>query len=235
MPVDGHHRVKPVHYAISLFDLELGGAYSYQGTVKIDVHVKKPTTDIVLNAVQLKIHGASLLLDNAKEGCCVPLRLRQKILLNQGLYDIAAPIEDITYADDTQRASFRLPNELSPNARASLVVNFSGTINDFMAGFYRSKYKPAAPAAASVPKDDDFHYMFSTQFESCDARRAFPCFDEPNLKATFDVELEIPKDQTALSNMPVKEIKKAHQEGRQILSFDTTPIMSTYVSDSIDP
>ena len=71
MPVDSDHRVKPVHYAISLFDLELGGAYSYQGTVKIDVHVKKLTTEIVLNAVQLKIHSAKLLLDNTKEGCYV--------------------------------------------------------------------------------------------------------------------------------------------------------------------
>jgi hypothetical protein len=47
-----------------------------------------------------------------------------------------------------------------------------------MAGFYRSKYKPKSEVPASVAKDDEFHYMFSTQFESCDARRAFPCFGE---------------------------------------------------------
>jgi aminopeptidase N len=98
-----------------------------------------------------------------------------------------------------------------------------------MAGFYRSKYKPTVPAAASVPRDSEYHYMLSTQFESCDARRAFPCFDEPNLKATFDFEIEIPEDQTALSNMPEKEVKKGNKSGTKIVSFDRTPIMSTYL------
>jgi aminopeptidase N len=97
-----------------------------------------------------------------------------------------------------------------------------------MAGFYRSRYKPKVSPAKSVPQVDDFHYMFSTQFESCDARRAFPCFDEPNLKATFDVDLEIPSDQVALSNMPEKKGKEA-KEGWKIVSFETTPIMSTYL------
>jgi aminopeptidase N len=98
-----------------------------------------------------------------------------------------------------------------------------------MAGFYRSRYKPTVEAAKSVPRDDEYHYMFSTQFESCDARRAFPCFDEPNLKATFDFEIELPEDQVALSNMPEKETKKGSKEGLKIVSFDTTPIMSTYL------
>jgi aminopeptidase N len=98
-----------------------------------------------------------------------------------------------------------------------------------MAGFYRSKYKPTVEATKSVPRDDEYHYMFSTQFESCDARRAFPCFDEPNLKATFDFEIEIPEDQVALSNMPEKETKKGRKDGLKVVTFDTTPVMSTYL------
>jgi aminopeptidase N len=85
------------------------------------------------------------------------------------------------------------------------------------------------PQAASVPRDDEWHYQFSTQFESCDARRAFPCFDEPNLKATFDFRIEIPEDQVALSNMPQKSIEKSSKAGFQTVSFDRTPIMSTYL------
>ena len=98
-----------------------------------------------------------------------------------------------------------------------------------MAGFYRSRYKPAVEAAKSVPRDDEYHYMFSTQFESCDARRSFPCFDEPNLKASFEFEIEIPEDQTALSNMPEKETRKSSKDGWKIVSFEKAPIMSTYL------
>ena len=84
------------------------------------------------------------------------------------------------------------------------------------------------PAAASVPRDETFHYMYSTQFEACSARRAFPCFDEPRLKATFDFEIEIPDDQVALSNMPVKSASKT-KDGLQLVSFERTPVMSTYL------
>ena len=136
---------------------------------------------------------------------------------------------NISYDEKTQRVTLKLRNNLPASSKASLLLTFSGTMNNVMAGFYRSKYKPVAPAAASVPKDDEFHYMFSTQFESCDARRAFPCFDEPNLKATFDLHIEIPEDQTALSNMQEKEVKKNKKFGLKVVSFERTPIMSTYV------
>jgi aminopeptidase N len=71
--------------------------------------------------------------------------------------------------------------------------------------------------------------MFSTQFESCDARQTFPSFDEPNLKATFDFTIEIPEDQVALSNMPEKETIKSSKSGWKIVSFEKTPVMSTYL------
>ncbi len=98
-----------------------------------------------------------------------------------------------------------------------------------MAGFYRSRYKPATPAAPSVPRDDEYHYMGSTQFESCDARRAFPCFDEPSLKASLEFEIEIPADQTALSNMPERETRKSARDGWKVVAFEKSPVMSTYL------
>ena len=110
-----------------------------------------------------------------------------------------------------------------------LIIIFSGTINTNMAGFYRSKYKPHSTPAKSVPMEGEHHLMFSTQFESCDARRAFPCFDEPNLKASFDVSIEIPDDLTALSNMPESGPLKSTKPGFKIVSFETTPKMSTYL------
>jgi aminopeptidase N len=137
--------------------------------------------------------------------------------------------------------------KINYSGEATVEIEYEGTINNvswfiyikycgymlivpqIMAGFYRSKYKPKGEVPASVAKDEEFHYMFSTQFESCDARRAIPCFDEPNLKATFDVEIEVPKDQTALSNMPEKEIKTSKRDGFHTVVFERTPIMSTYL------
>lgn len=98
-----------------------------------------------------------------------------------------------------------------------------------MAGFYRSRYKPTVTPSAGTAKQGEDYYMFSTQFEACDARRAFPCFDEPNLKATFELEVEIPEDQTALSNMPEKANRKGSKDGLKVVSFEKTPAMSTYV------
>jgi aminopeptidase N len=138
--------------------------------------------------------------------------------------------ESTAFSEDTktQRSTITFPEELPASAKASLTIDFTGELNHDMAGFYRSQYKPAAPAAASVPRDDEFHYMLSTQFEACDARRAFPCFDEPNLKATFDFAIEIPDDQVALSNMPAKEAKKL-DGGKKLVAFERSPVMSTYL------
>lgn len=131
-----------------------------------------------------------------------------------------------------QRCTLNFGAETLPvSARATLTIRFSGIINNEMAGFYRSKYKPPAGTtpAASVARDDEFYYMTSTQFEACDARRAFPCFDEPNLKATFSLSLEIPSDQVALSNMPVQSTTEGSQPGLTVVTFEPTPVMSTYL------
>ena len=178
----------------------MGGQFSYHGTVKIDLNIKAATKNFTVNAHQLRLKTAEVAGNEAS---------------------------GITYDENKQRATIAFSSEV-PAGKALLIIQFSGTINHSMAGFYRSLYKPAVEPAKSVPKDGEDHVMFSTQFESSDARRAFPCFDEPNLKASFDVSIEIPEDQVALSNMPEKETKKG-KDGRKIVTFETTPVMSTYL------
>lgn len=136
--------------------------------------------------------------------------------------------KDISYDEKSQRATLVFPEDIDAANDSLLSIRYAGTMNNSMAGFYRSKYKPTVTPAKSVPTDGEHHVMFSTQFESSDARRAFPCFDEPNLKATFDVSIEIPEDQTALSNMPEKEVKR-EKAGLKIVVFERTPVMSTYL------
>src|SRR3989344_1853772 len=99
----------------------------------------------------------------------------------------------------------------------SLHIEFSGQLNDMLLGFYRSKY--------TVEKKEKC--MATTQFEAPYARRAFPCFDEPDYKATFDVTLKFDRNLSAISNMPV--IEERREGGKKIVKFDKTPKMSTYL------
>jgi aminopeptidase N len=138
-------------------------------------------------------------------------------------------MKDVSYNTKDERATLSLSQPI-PAGDAILAIKFTGVMNNAMAGFYRAKYKPAVTLAASIAKEGDYHYMLSTQFEACDARRAFPCFDEPNLKASFEFEIEIPEDQVALSNMPEKAVSKGSKDGLKKVSFEKTPAMSTYVS-----
>ncbi|KAM4060688.1 peptidase family M1 domain-containing protein [Hirsutella rhossiliensis] len=200
--------VKPAHYHVSLKDLEFT-EWTYKGTVVIDAEIVKPTKQVVLNTLHIKL-------------------LRTKVTLDQAKSSETFESTSFSYDEKTQRATIAFDREIPAAKRASVAIDFEGIMNNEMAGFYRSKYKPTGTPAKSVPRDDEWHYMFSTQFESCDARRAFPCFDEPNLKATFDFDIEVPTDQVALSNMPVKA-KKPTKDGWNVVSFETTPVMSTYL------
>ncbi|KAF9189711.1 hypothetical protein BGZ51_009352 [Haplosporangium sp. Z 767] len=106
-----------------------------------------------------------------------------------------------------------------PKGEAVLELDFDGELNDRMNGFYRSEYKD---------KEGETQYMAVTQFEACDARQAFPCWDEPEAKATFSVALVVPFDLTALSNMPVMEMT-AVDPSEKTVYFEKTPVMSTYL------
>ncbi|KAJ9085934.1 hypothetical protein DSO57_1009260 [Entomophthora muscae] len=89
-----------------------------------------------------------------------------------------------------------------------------------MHGFYRSSY---------IDQDGNKHHMTTTQFEPNDACKAFPCWDEPAAKATFDIVLKVPTGLVALSNMNV--IDECPLDGTQLkeVKFATTPVMSTYL------
>lgn len=141
---------------------------------------------------------------------------------------VSANSSGIAYDKTSERVILAFDKELIPG-EVVLSIAFRGTINTAMAGFYRSKYKPVGEPSVDTPKEGDFHYMMSTQFESCDARRALPCFDEPNLKATFDFEVEIPKGLTALGNMNVRSEREGANPELKVVSFERTPIMSSYV------
>lgn len=103
---------------------------------------------------------------------------------------------------------------------ATLKFKFVGHLNNQMAGFYRSSYTSAS---------GEKRIMASTQFEALDARRAFPCWDEPAVKAVFGVSLIVPAHLTALSNMPELTSTLLPDGKSKKVTFMDTPIMSTYL------
>ena len=102
--------------------------------------------------------------------------------------------------------------------KAKLCIEFTGILNDRLLGFYKSQYKD---------KRGKTKYLATTQFEAADARRAFPCWDEPAVKATFDISLLVDKHLDTISNMPI--ISKKTVGSKILYKFGRTPIMSTYL------
>ncbi|KAJ8143920.1 hypothetical protein OY671_002974 [Metschnikowia pulcherrima] len=108
--------------------------------------------------------------------------------------------------------------QFEAGSKLAVEISFSGIIQTNMAGFYKSTYK----------ENGETKTMLSTQFEATDARRAFPCLDEPALKATFEVHITVAQELTVLGNMPIQDEKKVGA-GLKTVTFERTPVMSTYL------
>ncbi|NXS95125.1 AMPN Aminopeptidase, partial [Jacana jacana] len=119
----------------------------------------------------------------------------------------------------TQYLVVQLDGQLQKDQRYRLSSSFTGELADDLAGFYRSEYV------------DDVKVVATTQMQAADARKAFPCFDEPAMKANFSVTLIHPSDHKAISNMPAKSTRQEVISGMNwnITEFETTPKMSTYL------
>ena len=120
----------------------------------------------------------------------------------------------VTLDKEKQQATFTVPEEL-PAGKARISIQYTGILNGDLRGFYLSKTERRNYAV--------------TQFESTDARRAFPSFDEPAFKATFDISLIVDKGDTAISNGPIVSDTPGPGDDRHTLKFLTTPKMSTYL------
>ena len=130
----------------------------------------------------------------------------------------------LAYNEDSQTTTISFDTSIPAGSKAQLTHTFAGTLNDKMAGFYRSSYKD---------QDGKTQYIASTQMEPTDARRAFPCFDEPALKAEYTITLIADKGLTCLSNMDVASEKmvdsKISGSKKNAVTFNKTPLMSSYL------
>ena len=125
---------------------------------------------------------------------------------------------DVSIDADTETVTLRVAEALNPGA---LEVNlaWNADISDGLVGFYRSTYTAADGTTATLA---------ATQFEAPHARRAFPCFDEPDMKATFGVTLLVDPDHLAVANSAEVE-RSERDDGQVLVRFADTMKMSTYL------
>lgn len=120
----------------------------------------------------------------------------------------------VSFDKEKEQVTLTVPDSV-PAGKASIRIHYTGILNNELRGFYLSKTARRNYAV--------------TQFESTDARRAFPSFDEPAFKATFDVTLVVDKGDTAISNGPIVSDTPGPEADKHTLKFLTTPKMSTYL------
>ena len=131
---------------------------------------------------------------------------------------VSQKMSGISYDFKLNTVTIKFPEKLAIGASV-LSIKYRGILNGDMAGFYKSTYADA---------DGNKKIMASTQFEALDARRAFPCWDEPAVKATFSVTFIVDAHLTVLSNMPEITCLRLPCNKKRV-EFDISPKMSTYL------
>ena len=125
---------------------------------------------------------------------------------------------EISHNEERETATLTFAEDI-PTGSCILNLAFTGILNDQLRGFYRSQY---------TGPDGQIMHMATTQFEATDARRAFPCWDDPSTKAIFQVNLIVPSDLQAISNtMPFEDTNI--ENGKKLVRFEESPKMSTYL------
>ena len=181
----------------------------YDIVIEPDLDAARFVGEVVISAtVQAPVDSIVL---NAADLECSEATLQQ---------DGTAVGAEVTFHPETERMTLRPADgrRLEPgNLRIS--CTFAGELNDQLRGFYRSTFVDEAGKTRTIA---------TTQFESTNARRAFPCFDEPDFKAVFGVTMIVPADLMAVSCGEVVS-SEILADGRRRDTFADTMQMSTYL------
>lgn len=177
---------------------DLEDTFTFVGSVAVTILCITETDNVKLHTNKLDVFNVSVHKEGSGE--VVPFGAVQKV-------------------DDLEFLVVPLGRKLEKGASYVLRMGFNGTLADDLAGFYRSSYKTT---------DNKIRWLAATQFEPTDARRAFPCFDEPDMKATFAVTIIRPSSYTSLSNMPIDRTE-IRPDGLVSDIYQPTLKMSTYL------
>ncbi|QQR58468.1 MAG: M1 family metallopeptidase [Candidatus Melainabacteria bacterium] len=173
----------------------------FSGEETIFVDVQSPVKEVLLNANDLEVSEGEIAQVKKGKG--------------HGAWAESTIEQD----KEKQLVRFKFKKTIAPGSY-EFHVKFAGKLNDKMAGFYYSSSTDAAGNKMALA---------TTQMEPTDARRVFPCFDEPDFKATFNITLATPPDLVAISNAPLKFKRTDPRTQKTQYTFEETPLMSTYL------
>ncbi|XP_011870128.1 PREDICTED: aminopeptidase N-like [Vollenhovia emeryi] len=174
--------VVPKFYDLWLIPFIWEGNFTFHGEIKILVNVTKDTNNVTLHAVDIKID------ENFTS-------IREYLTINSHKSNEIEEIGIVEQRNDTVRQFHVIKTSKTLRKGKQYVVHlkFIGYLNDYLQGFYRSSYNKV---------DNQTRWIATSHFEPTNARRAFPCFDEPALKAQFQINIARPRNMTSISNMP---------------------------------
>ena len=175
----------------------------YQLTFAPDLKAATFTGDEIMD-VNLATPSATIIMNSAE------IKIQRIEISAAGESQVPA----VSYDEKKEQVTFTAPRPI-PAGPARIAIQYTGILNDQLRGFYLSKSKTRNYA--------------TTQFENTDARRAFPSFDEPAFKATFDITLVVDKGDTAFSNGREISDTPGPGDGKHTVKFATTAKMSTYL------
>ena len=209
----------PHHYDLFYRRIDLV-AHKFFGEVSIEMTVPegggmsdKYPNSIVLHTLEIYIQDAKL-REKDSDKVWTPKEFRQRFK------DQTCEVVFDTSTKTSEAGDSKIWKE---GTTYYLDIKFHGVLNDLMAGLYRSTYKGL---------DGKIHTMATTQFEPTDARRAFPCFDEPALRASFCLKVSIPSHLQCISNTPPASIHTSYDgnnDAVKVITFQKTPKMPTYL------
>ena len=194
----------PVLYTLELVPFIIPDNFTIRGHVQIEMLCRQAADNVTL-------HVADLLLQNNT------VRLEEKTTKKE------VPITGHDYDRDREFYIAKLGDNLQPGKVYVIKIEYTAYLKDNLKGFYRSVYKDRATG-----QDE---YIAVTQFQATDARRAFPCFDEPGIKAKYSVSLGRLRSMSSISNMPIQE-KGVTMDGTEKYVWDKyeqSVKMSTYL------
>jgi len=193
--------IHPELYEVHLIPFIVEDNFTIAGQVEIKLNVSEPSDNITLHIYDIIIHEKDVTVQT----------------------DTGEMLEIVGHSYDEER-QFYIVNLAQAPTSPTLLLNifFTGNLNDELAGFYRSSYTKTSTGEKT--------YIATTQFEATDARRAFPCFDEPAMKAIFRVNLGRLPNMVSLSNMPIDK-QGVPIPGSEYVwdEYQSTLKMSTYL------